>query len=247
MEKLHDVRKSSQYDLIVLDTPPTGNALDFLDAPERLVGAIDSPAMRWFIEAFSGAGRFGLGLLGRGAGMVLKGLAKFTGGEFLESVAEFVTDINDLFGGFTQRAKAVSDALRGPEVAFVLVTSPDPLAVQEAIFFSGKLREHGMHQKATVINRVTPLLDEPHGSAAEVSAALAAKLPAGSDAKVLEEKLFQALDEERTRAVTDRVEVERLKTLADKGLFVEVPTFEEDVHDLRSLARVATYLTAAPG
>src|SRR5688572_7500140 len=70
MEKLHDVRKSSKYDLIVLDTPPTGNALDFLDAPERLVGAIDSPAMRWFIEAFSGAGKFGLGLLGRGAGMV---------------------------------------------------------------------------------------------------------------------------------------------------------------------------------
>jgi anion-transporting ArsA/GET3 family ATPase len=246
MEKLHAVRKASDYDLIVLDTPPTGNALDFLDAPEKLVGVLDSPAIRWFIQAFSGAGKVGFSLVGRGAQMVLRGLAKFTGGEFLESVAEFVTDINDLFGGFTHRAKDVSDALRGTDVAFVLVTSPDPLAVQEAIFFAEKLREHRMHQKATVINRVTPLLDEPHGTEAEVKAELGRLLPQDSDIQGLEDKLWQALDEERTRAVTDRVEVERLKALTgNKGLYVEVPTFEEDVHDLRALAKVATYLVGS--
>jgi anion-transporting ArsA/GET3 family ATPase len=246
MEKLHAVRKASDYDLIVLDTPPTGNALDFLDAPERLVGVLDSPAMRWFLQAFSGAGKIGFSLVGRGAQMVLRGLAKFTGGEFLDSVAEFITDINDLFGGFTHRAKDVSDALRGTDVAFVLVTSPDPLAVQEAIFFAEKLREHRMHQKATVINRVTPLLDEPHGSEAEVKAELGRLLPEDSDIQGLEDKLWQALDEERTRAVTDRVEVERLKALTgNKGLYVEVPTFEEDVHDLRALAKVATYLVGS--
>ena len=247
MEKLHHVRKVADYDLIVLDTPPTSNALDFLDAPEKLVGVLDSPAIRWFMQAFSGAGKVGFSLVGRGAQMVFKGLAKFTGGEFLESVAQFVSDINDLFGGFTQRARDVSNALRGAEVAFVLVTSPDPLAVQEAIFFADKLREHRMHQKATVINRVTPLLDEPHGSAAEVTAALKAKLtlPEGMDLSVLEEKLWRALDEERTRAVTDRVEVERLKTLTgNKGLYVEVPAFEQDVHDLRALSQVAEYLVA---
>jgi anion-transporting ArsA/GET3 family ATPase len=248
MEKLHHVRKVSDYDLIVLDTPPTSNALDFLDAPEKLVGVIDSPAIRWFMQAFSGAGKLGFSLVGRGAQMMFKGLAKFTGGEFLESVAQFVSDINDLFGGFTQRARDVSNALRGPEVAFVLVTSPDPLAVQEAIFFSEKLRDHQMHQKATVINRVTPLLEEPHGSASEVSAALKAKLAADADVAGLEEKLWQALDEERTRAVTDRVEVERLKALTgNKGLYVEVPAFEQDVHDLRALSQVAEYLVAAQG
>ena len=249
MEKLHHVRKVANYDLIVLDTPPTSNALDFLDAPEKLVGVIDSPAIRWFLQAFSGAGKFGFSLVGRGAQMVFKGLAKFTGGEFLESVAQFVTDINDLFGGFTQRARDVSNALRGPEVAFVLVTSPDPLAVKEAIFFSEKLRDHEMHQKATVINRVTPLLEEPHGSASEVSEALKARLQGDVNVPALEEKLWQALDEERSRAVTDRVEVERLKTLTGhKGLYVEVPAFEQDVHDLRALSRVAEFLMAqAPG
>src|SRR5688572_15841477 len=112
MEKLHAVRKVGDYELIVLDTPPTSNALDFLDAPEKLVGVIDSPAMRWFLSAFTGAGKLGFSLVGRGAQMVFRGLAKFTGGEFLDSVAEFVSDINDLFGGFTHRARDVSNALR---------------------------------------------------------------------------------------------------------------------------------------
>lgn len=247
MEKLHSVRKEGSYDLIVLDTPPTSNALDFLDAPERLIEAIDSPAMRWFIQAFGGAGKLGFSLVGKGAQMVLKGLARITGGEFLDSVAQFITDINDLFGGFTTRAREVSEALRGPEVAFLLVTSADPLAVKEAVFFAEKLAEHGMHQQGTVINRVTPLLDEPHGSEHDVNAHLAAKIPAHLDAAKLTEKLWRALDEERTRAVTDRGEVERLKALSGgKGLFVEVPAFEQDVHDLRALARVAEYLVAEP-
>jgi anion-transporting ArsA/GET3 family ATPase len=244
MEKLHAVRQRGVFDLIVLDTPPTTNALDFLQAPEKLIEAIDSPAMRWFIQAFSGAGKLGFNLVGRGAQMVFKGLGKITGGEFLDSVAQFITDINDLFGGFTARARAVSEALRSPEVAFVLVTSPEPLAVKEAIFFAEKLEEHGMRQQATVINRVIPLLSEPHGSAEQVHSALAARLPQGTDVAAFETKLAQALDEERTRAVTCRVEVERLKALTgNKGLYIEVPAFDEDVHDLRALSRVGEFLT----
>jgi anion-transporting ArsA/GET3 family ATPase len=248
MEKLHAVRQDKSYDLIVLDTPPTTNALDFLDAPQRLVNAIDSPAMRWFMQAFSGAGKVGFGLVGRGAGMVMRGLAKFTGGEFLDSVAHFVSDINDLFGGFTERARAVENALRSSDVAFVLVTSPDPLAVREAAFFAGKLQGHGMRQAATVINRVTPLLAEPHGSQQEVHAALLARVPHGLNEALLEEKLWQALDDERLRAVTDRGEVERLHALTkNRGLYVEVPAFEEDVHDLAGLARVARHLMGGAG
>lgn len=243
MEKLHAVRQNKSYDLIILDTPPTTNALDFLDAPEKLVQAIDSPAMRWFMQAFSGAGKIGLGLVGRGAGLVMRGLSKFTGGEFLDSVATFIRDINDLFGGFTDRARSVSNALRSADVAFVLVTSPDPLAVREAVFFAEKLADHGMRQAATVINRVTPLLSEPHGTEQEVHLALLPLVPKALNAAMLEEKLWRALDDERMRAVTDRGEVERLRALTNnQGLYVEVPTFEEDVHDLAALARVAQFL-----
>lgn len=246
MEKLHAVRQNVAYDLIVLDTPPTTNALDFLDAPEKLVNAIDSPAMRWFMQAFSGAGKIGFGIVGRGAGLVMRGLAKFTGGEFLDSVAHFVSDINDLFGGFTERARAVENALRSSDVAFVLVTSPDPLAVREAAFFAEKLAGHGMRQAATVINRVTPLLSEPHGTQHEVHDALLPRIPHGLNAALIEEKLWQALDDERLRAVTDRGEVERLHALThNRGLYVEVPAFEQDVHDLKGLARVASHLMGA--
>jgi len=244
MEKLHAVRAAKDYDLIVLDTPPTSNALDFLDAPERLVDAVDSPAMRWFADAFTDAGRLGFGLLGRGASLVLKGLSRFTGGEFLDSVAEFIIDINDLFGGFTERAKEVSDALRGSDVAFVLVTSADPMAVQEAMFFSGKLRAAGMHQEATVINRVNNLLSEPSVGDATIDRELSARNPP-TDVTDLRERLFTALDQERTRAVADRVEVERLwAETGGKELQIEVPAFEHDVHDLKALARVASYLMA---
>jgi len=244
MEKLNSVRQNESYDLIVLDTPPTTNALDFLDAPEKLVLAIDSPAMRWFLQAFSGAGKIGFGLVGRGAGLVMRGLAKFTGGEFLESVANFIGDINDLFGGFTERARSVSNALRSEDVAFVLVTSPDPLAVREAVFFADKLSEHGMRQAATVINRVTPLLNEPQGTEAQVHEQLLRRIPGELDGAKLEKKLWQSLDDERVRAVTDRGEVERLRALTQgRGLYVEVPTFEEDVHDLEALSRIAGYLT----
>ena len=147
MEKLHAVKDDDRYDLIVLDTPPTSNALDFLDAPERMIAAIDSPAMRWFIEAFQGGGRgFLSDLVARGTNLVLKGLSRFTGAGFLEQVAEFVTGMNELFGGFQARAEEVARDLRSDEVAFVIVTSPAPMAIREAIFFGEKLGDYGMRR-----------------------------------------------------------------------------------------------------
>jgi len=91
---------------------------------------------------------------------------------------------------------------------------------------------------------VTPLIAEPHGSEADVNDAVAAALPGRTDVPALVGKLWQALDDERLRAVSDRGEVERLRALTgNQGLYVEVPAFDEDVHDLRALARVGTYLT----
>ena len=88
---------------IELGWPPTSSALDFLTAPERLIDAIDSPAMRWFLQVFEGSGKEAFGLVGRGATVLLRGLGKITGIEFLEQVAEFVGGINELFGGFKDR------------------------------------------------------------------------------------------------------------------------------------------------
>lgn len=245
MEKLHAVREDPRWDLIVLDTPPTSNALDFLDAPERLAGLVDSPAMRWFIQAFEGAGKFSFNLVGKGAAFLLRGLSKFTGTGFLEVVAEFVTDFNDLFGGFRDRARQVAEALRSPEVAFVIVTSPNPLAMEEAVFFARRLEEAGMRRDAFVINGVRPLFAEPSVSEPELAKEVGPHLP-GLDAERAVTRMRRALDDARTRAIADRLQADHLRQRAGQDrLYVEVPAFEQDVHDLSALAEVAAYLTGA--
>jgi anion-transporting ArsA/GET3 family ATPase len=243
MEKLHAVKSDPRYDLVVLDTPPTSNALDFLDAPERLAGLIDSPAMRWFVQAFEGAGKLSLNLVGKGAAFLLRNLSRFTGTGFLEEVAEFVTEFNDLFGGFRERAEQVSSYFRSSEVAFVVVTSPAPLAIEEAIYFGGRLAEAGMRRDAFVINQVHPLIAEPSVTTSQLEAEARAVLPVGADASKLVARMRRALDDARLRAVADRLEADRLENQCGKDtVYVEVPVLEHDVHDVGSLAKVASYL-----
>lgn len=246
MEKLHAVRAGGKYDLIVLDTPPTSNALDFLDAPERMANLVDSPAMRWFVQAFEGAGKFSFNLVGKGAAFLLRGLSRFTGTGFLEVLAQFLTDFNDLFGGFRERANEVSATLRSDEVAFVIVTSPNPLAMEEAIFFAKRLEEFEMKRDAFVINGMRPLFAEPSLPEAELVELVGPHLPEGMDARRAVQRMRRAVDDARTQAIADRLQADRLKQRAGKDrLYVEVPHLEEDVHDLESLAVVASYLTGA--
>lgn len=243
MEKLHAVRRDARYDLIVLDTPPTSNALDFLDAPERLSGLVDSPAMRWLTQTLEGEKSFSLGLLAKSARVVLAGISKFTGAGFLEQVAHFVTDFNDLFGGFRKRADEVAGVLRSEEVAFVIVTSPAPLAIDEAIYFGSRLREAGMPRDAFVINQVHPLVAEPEAPTASLEAEAKKGLPEGADAPRLVARMRRALDDARLRAVADRLECDRLESKGGKdALYVEVPVLDQDVHDLSALAQVSQYL-----
>lgn len=246
MEKLYEVKDDARFDLVILDTPPTSNALDFLDAPERMIGFVDSPAARWFLQTMSGAGKLSWRFLGKGAQLMLKGLAQFTGAEFLDEVSQFLFELNSLFGGFQERAARVAAAFRSPEIAFVVVTSPAPLAIEESLFFSDRLTSSQMNSKAFVINRVHALHSEPRGSEAALVAELAALAPE-TPGDVLFEKLTRALDDDKIRAVADRLEVERLRQRTPKSsLFIEVPAFDRDVHDLASLYQVASFLLAEP-
>lgn len=254
MEKLHAVRRDKRYDLVVLDTPPTSNALDFLDAPARLSGLVDSPAMRWLTQTVEGGAvgpsgtpaktkSFSLSLLTKGAKVVLAGMSKFTGAGFIEQVAHFVTDFNDLFGGFRKRAEEVANALRSDEVAFVIVTSPAPLSVDEAIFFSERLEQSGMARDAFVVNQVHPLVAEPSETTSALEAEAKRELPAGADGPRLVARMRRALDDARLQAVADRLECDRLESRGGRGaVYVEVPVLDQDVHDLSSLAEIASYL-----
>jgi anion-transporting ArsA/GET3 family ATPase len=243
MEKLVAVDRDRRFDLIVLDTPPTANALDFLDAPERLVEALDSPTMRWFLQAFESTGKVSLNLLARSAALVLRGLGRITGGGFLEAMAEFLTDLNDLFGGFRERAKEVETALRSPAVTFVLVTSPAPMSIQEVLFFNDRLEQAKLPRGAFVVNRyrVPPFGGKTPPTVAEARDAIAARgLDLLPDAPLRVVRAYAdavrlaALDDLHVRAL-----VERAKATVP---IVIVPELAGDVRDLRSLGEIAALL-----
>lgn len=242
MEKVLSVLHDQRFDLVVLDTPPTSDALDFLDAPERLIEVLDSAALRWIAQAFEQSGRFSLNLVARGVALVLRGISRLTGQGFLERLAEFVTEVNQLFGGFKERAGRVAAAFRRPEFAYLLVATPEPPPLKEAAFFAERLERLGMRADALVVNRVLPAGGaEPElASLREILSARGASRPAE-----LAERVLAAYRAERADAELDRRTL--AANLADTAplgrahvpLRVEIPSFPESVHDVAALTAVA--------
>ena len=246
MEKLVAVKEDANYDLIVLDTPPTANALDFLDAPERLTSALDSAAMKWFTEAFQSTGKFSLNLLARSAAAILRGIGKITGGGFLEEMAEFIRELNDLFGGFKQRAAVVEKTLRSSDVAFVLVSSPSPMSIREALYFSERLQASSMPRGAFVVNRV-------HNPPSYAEGVRAEDAEAGIQRHHLElepgagERLVAAHTDSAKLATLDARNIAVLeKAAAGKVPLIRVLELSTDVYDVTLLAQLGDVLLGAP-
>lgn len=236
MEKVLGLLKSSRYDLIVLDTPPTSEALDFLDAPERLVETLDSPAMRWLVQALEPSGGFSMRLIARGVAALLRTMGRLTGRGFLEDMAAFVGELNELFGGFKQRASEVSHAFRAPDFAYLLVAAPHPAAVEEARFFAERLRRLGMAADALVLNRVHPETTE----AADVAAL--SSLLASRGLAVDAQHIAQAQADESARARTEAPELAKARKLFSADRLWLVPVMAGDVRGLADLAKVSRAL-----
>ncbi len=244
MEKLLAMKDDPRYDLIILDTPPTRNAIDFLEAPERLVEALDGPAIRWFIQAFDKSRKLSLNLVAQSVAMVLRGVGKLTGGGFLEQMAELISDLNDLFGGFKERAERVSRAFRSEDVAYVLVTSPAPLAIKEIEYFAERLHDDRMTSDAFVVNRVHA---PPGGmpNEAEIDAAARRHGVALHDGAAT--RVMRAVDDESRLAELDALHLSELDALrvrvsASNVPLVRVPALPSDVHDVVALAGIARVL-----
>ena len=236
MEKLVAVKEDPRYDLIILDTPPTANALDFLDAPQRLMEALDSATMKWFVQAFQSGGKVSLNLIAKSAATILRGIGGITGGGFLEAMAEFIGELNELFGGFKERAARVESALRGEEVAFVLVTSASPPSIQEVLYFAERLANANMPRGAFVVNR----FHLPPPRAAEIvtvedcAAALAARRVTLEDDGAA--RLVRAHADAAKLAALDARHLRVLDASAGSTPIVRVAELETDVHDLKLLA-----------
>jgi len=233
--KLYDLDQEHEFDLLVLDTPPSRNALDFLEAPERLNSFLEGSTLKALARP---AGR-GLRVLGRGATPVLAALRRVTGVDLLTDVGTFFGLLGDMTGDFSLRAEQVEELLRADTTAFMLVTSAEREPIEEAIWFHRTLEHGGLPFAGVVVNRVHhDLLDgsEPE----DVRPALRRTLGADLAARVADN-----FRDYHVLARRDDVNVDRLaNALGDEPLLV-VPQLDEDVHDLEGLLRMHRYLFAS--
>ncbi len=243
---LHDFVTSGQFDLVVLDTPPTANALDFLEAPGRIAAAVSSPALTWFARPPKGAKRFSFQRLRSGGALLVRRMAKLVGSRFLDDAGAFLVDFQEVLTGFLARAQAVDKLLRGPGVGFLLVLVPEVAAIDEALYFHDRLRAAGIGLSGFVANRIhlPPGLDE--------AGALAAALRENPDAAALP---AATIDDAAARlapvahafallAASERRELSRLGQRAPGVRITEVPLLDHDVDNLTELRAVGEHLSA---
>jgi anion-transporting ArsA/GET3 family ATPase len=233
-EKLYELYQGGLYDVLILDTPPTRHALDFLEAPRKMINMTSNSLLEWFLKPglFVGeAGLIGLGVLKKGAEKILSVFDKIAGFSFLRELSEMLSLFSDLLGGFRQRAQAVYELLRKDFVGFLLVTSPASVSVQDALFFHGKIESAKLPFLGFVVNRVHP---EGTWSAS----GLPSDFPAGLRVKAIEQlKNYEQL------AQRDRKAIALLKKMGGKQTpCATIPLFEKDVHDLSGLSRMAQAL-----
>jgi anion-transporting ArsA/GET3 family ATPase len=241
---LHDLATRGSYDLIVLDTPPTANALDFLQAPRRIAAAAASPAIQWFSSPANGGKRFSLQRLRSGGALVLRRLAKLVGSQFLDDVGAFLDDFQHVLAGFMARAEQIDRLLRGRDVSFVLVLAPEVAAVDEALYFHARLREEAIPLGAFVANRVhlRPGLLDAATIAGRLRAQPALGGVAGAEIDEAAARLAAAAVAAAALSESERRELGRLAATAPGIPVTEVPLLDHDVDNLAELRKVGDYL-----
>jgi len=255
MEKLGqlhaDADATGRWDLIVVDTPPSRSALDFLDAPERLAGFLDGRFIRLLLFPAKGPAR----LMTAGLSLVTNTLTKVLGAQLLRDVQSFVAALDTLFGGFRQRAQKTYELLQAGGTSFLVVAAPEPDALREAAYFVERLSEERMPLAGLVVNRAQP---QPQGRLSIERALVAAeRLEGGADGD----------PQEKPGSGTSGLTAGLLRLHADRGRIVEretrlrqrfaaahpdvptavVPALSTDVHDLDGLRVVGDLLAASGG
>jgi anion-transporting ArsA/GET3 family ATPase len=236
MEKLHELHDEGGYDLIVVDTPPTRHALDFLDAPKRLTRLLDNRIFRLLMMPT----RAYVKLAGVAVQTFLHTVSRVVGSEVVDDVVNFFRAFEGMEAGFRARAQAVDRLLADPSTAFVLVTSPRRDALEEATFFASRLAENGQQVQALIVNRVHPAFgdESPDGLRA---AAAALRLDAGEAALRLAE-LYENLADFRDVAILERNHIEGLRDKIGTAVVAFVPYLARDVYDFAALHEVGALL-----
>jgi anion-transporting ArsA/GET3 family ATPase len=237
MEKLFELHTEGRFDLLVLDTPPTRNALDFLDAPRRLTQFIEGNSLRVFMKPTGIAAR----VAGRGASVALSVMKRIVGFDLLADLAEFFNAFSGMVDGFQERAKRVNGLLADRKTTFLVVCGPQGEPIDEAVYFHRKLVEAKLPFGGVIVNKVHYPAERLRGDGEDLPAALAQRLGDEDLAQRVAANFadYQALAERDARNI-DRLAAE----LRTKGV-IRVPYLDEDVHDLAGLGEINRYLFAS--
>ncbi|HEX4248260.1 MAG TPA: ArsA family ATPase [Pseudonocardia sp.] len=242
MEKLGQLTATGKWDLIVVDTPPSRSALDFLDAPQRMSSFLDGKMIRMLSAPARAGGRGLRRLVGAGFGLFAKAVGTILGGQMLSDASAFVQAFDTMFGGFRERAAQTYELLRSPGTAFVVVAAPEPDALREAAYFVDRLASENMPLAGLILNRTHPVL-------ADLPAARARHL-----ADVVDKAGTARLASAVLRLHADRVDrsdrerrlLSRFTNAHPSVAVQQVPAVAGDITDLDGLREIGTRLTAAP-
>jgi anion-transporting ArsA/GET3 family ATPase len=246
MEKLYELHQEARYDLLVLDTPPTRHALDFIDAPERMARFIEGRSLQFFLKP----GRLGMRVVGRSGSVLFSALKRITGIDLLQDLSEFFQSFGDMAQGFSERAQRVKELLGQRGTTFLLVTAPEREAIDEGVFFWRRLKEARLPFGGVVVNKVHrdfvgELASGGHDGVAMT--ALNDELVRVLGDEDLAERVQENFERYQALAARDRENMARLTARLEEDCVVSVPYFDEDVHDVAGLAQVNAYLFGSAG
>ena len=250
MEKLAQlsahIDDDAPWDLIVVDTPPSRSALDFLDAPARIGSFLDGPFMRWLARPVRRTGRAGLRFIGAGVGMVGAVLDKVLGAQLMTDTQTFITSLDAVFGSFRERAEHTYAMLQAPGTTFLVVAAPERDPLREASFFIDRLERESMPLGGVVINRV----HVPLATAISAERAQAATERLGHDhqadpAEAIAADLLTLHAHIARRAQRERRLLEAFEATHRAVPAVEVAALDGDVHDLDGLRSIGHLLSGA--
>ena len=237
MEKLYEIYHDHEYDLIVLDTPPTRRALDFLDTPQRLMDLLGHQFFLKFFRPYLYAGRFGFRLFTMLASPMLKSLSQMMGGRVLEDVAEFFNLWDDmLFDGFRKRAKGVQELLSSSDTLFFAIGSPMARPLKEALYLYEQIGKNQIAFGGFIMNRVHP---DYHGYSLEDTS-----LPGLCNMdKELHKKLLVNFKKFRNLGISDEAAIKEIRNKVGPHVPVcQIPLFDSDIHDIQGLLKICDHL-----
>jgi anion-transporting ArsA/GET3 family ATPase len=240
MEKLGQLRRAEEWDLIVVDTPPSRSALDFLDAPQRLGRFLDGRLIRLLVVPAKVGGRAYVKVLNAGFGMVTGVLTKVLGAQVLKDVQTFVSALDTMFGGFRERADYTYRLLRAPGTAFLVIAAPEPDALREASYFVERLAEEGMPLAGLILNRVHRSSAARLSAARSLAASETLQASGGEDggSHTLTVAALRLHAERMQQSAVEHRVAEHFTSAHPHVPVAEVPAQPDDVHDLAGLAAV---------